>query len=129
MNTEGLRGELSLDEPLARHTSWRVGGPARSLYRPADAADLAEFLRRLDPDEPLLWLGLGSNLLVADEGFPGTVIETQGCLQDLAAVGDLGIRAQPVPPAPRWPVSRPGAAWSGSSSWPASQAPWAGPWP
>lgn len=94
MNTEGLRGELSLDEPLARHTSWRVGGPARRLYRPADAADLAEFLRRLDPDEPLLWLGLGSNLLVADEGFPGTVIETQGCLQDLAEVGELGIRAQ-----------------------------------
>jgi UDP-N-acetylmuramate dehydrogenase len=94
MNTQGLRGELSLDEPLARHTSWRVGGPARRLYRPADAADLAEFLRRLGPEEPLLWLGLGSNLLVADEGFPGTVIETQGCLQDLAALGELGIRAQ-----------------------------------
>jgi UDP-N-acetylmuramate dehydrogenase len=94
MNTQGLRGELSLDEPLARHTSWRVGGPARRLYRPADADDLAEFLRRLDLDEPLLWLGLGSNLLVADSGFPGTVVETQGCLLNLAPVGDRGVRAQ-----------------------------------
>ncbi len=94
MNTEGLRGELRLDEPLARHTSWRVGGPARRLYRPADAADLAEFLRRLDPAEPLVWLGLGSNLLVADAGFPGTVIETQGCLTGMEPAGDLGLRAQ-----------------------------------
>jgi UDP-N-acetylmuramate dehydrogenase len=94
VNTEGLRGILSLDEPLARHTSWRVGGPARHLYRPADAADLADFLRRLDPEEPVLWLGLGSNVLVADTGFPGTVVETQGCLQNLDAAGDIGIRAQ-----------------------------------
>jgi UDP-N-acetylmuramate dehydrogenase len=94
MNTEGLRGELSLDEPLARHTTWRVGGPARRLYRPADAADLAEFLRRLDPQEPLLWLGLGSNLLVDDAGFAGTVVETQGCLTTLAPEGELGVRAE-----------------------------------
>ena len=94
MNTDGLRGVLSLNEPLARHTSWRVGGPARRLYRPADAADLSEFLRRLDPQEPLLWLGLGSNLLVSDAGFPGTVVETQGCLTALRVLGDLGVRAE-----------------------------------
>jgi UDP-N-acetylenolpyruvoylglucosamine reductase len=41
MNTEGLRGELLPDEPMARHTTWRVGGPARRRYRPADAAALA----------------------------------------------------------------------------------------
>jgi len=94
MRSDGLRGELRLDEPLSRHTTWRVGGPARRLYRPADAADLAEFLRRLDPQEPLLWLGLGSNLLVTDQGFPGTVVETQGCLTALGAVGDRGVRAE-----------------------------------
>lgn len=93
-NTPGLRGELRLDEPLARHTSWRVGGPARRLYRPADAADLAYFLRGLDPEEPLLWLGLGSNLLVSDEGFCGTVVQTQGCLTALARSGTQGIRAE-----------------------------------
>lgn len=91
---EGLRGELRCDEPLARHTSWRVGGPARRFYRPADGADLAAFLRRLDPAEPLLWLGLGSNLLVGDAGFAGTVIQTQGCLAFLSPAGQDGIRAE-----------------------------------
>jgi UDP-N-acetylmuramate dehydrogenase len=79
---------------LARHTSWRVGGPARRLYRPADAADLVFFLRKLEPDEPLLWLGLGSNLLVSDEGFAGTVVHTQGCLNSLARIGDGLLRAE-----------------------------------
>lgn len=89
----GLRGELRHDEPLSLHTSWRVGGPARCFYRPADAADLAAFLSGLAPDEPLLWLGLGSNLLVGDAGFPGTVIQTQGRLDTLERLGPLGVRA------------------------------------
>lgn len=90
----GLRGELRLDEPLSLHTSWRVGGPARQFYRPADAADLAAFLRNLDAGEPLLWLGLGSNLLVGDSGFPGTVIQTRGRLDVLERIGELGIRVE-----------------------------------
>lgn len=89
-----LRGELRLDEPLSRHTSWRVGGPARRLYRPADAADLAAFLRQLDPAEPLLWLGLGSNVLIPDSGFPGTVIETHGRLTRIERSGPTGIFAE-----------------------------------
>jgi UDP-N-acetylmuramate dehydrogenase len=91
---QGLRGELRLDEPLARHTSWRVGGPARRFYRPADAADLAAFLCGLSPDEPLLWLGLGSNLLVSDEGFSGTVVQTQGCLTAVEPIGEHGVRIE-----------------------------------
>jgi len=93
-DTLDLRGELRVDEPLARHTSWRVGGPARRFFRPADAADLAAFLRGLDPTEPVLWLGLGSNLLVSDAGFAGTVIQTQGCLNTLERVGERGMRAE-----------------------------------
>lgn len=89
-----LRGELRLDESLSRHTSWRVGGPAKRFYRPADLADLAAFLRRLPPDEPLFWLGLGSNLLVRDGGIRGTVIATQGTLQDLAMTGEYSLRAE-----------------------------------
>lgn len=89
-----LRGELRHYEPLARHTSWRVGGPAKRFYRPADAEDLALFLTELDENEPLLWLGLGSNLLVDDRGFPGTVIQTQGCLNELVCIGPEGLRAQ-----------------------------------
>jgi len=91
---QGLRGELRLDEPLARHTSWRVGGPARRFYRPADAADLASFLCGLSQYEPLLWLGLGSNLLVSDEGFAGTVVQTQGCLTAIEPIGGYGVRIE-----------------------------------
>ena len=87
LNDTGLRGELLLDEPLSRHTSWRVGGPARRFYRPADRADLIEFLRNLAPDEPLLWLGLGSNLLVRDGGFAGTVVALSGRLTALRLGG------------------------------------------
>jgi UDP-N-acetylmuramate dehydrogenase len=91
----GLRGELRRDEPLARHTTWRVGGPAARLYRPADRADLIAFLRTLPANEPVLWIGLGSNLLIADAGWPGTVVETQGCLttMDLMAPGRLRLEA------------------------------------
>jgi len=89
-----LRGELRSDEPLARHTSWRVGGPARRFYRPADAQDLAAFLAQLEPSEPLLWLGLGSNVLISDAGFPGTVIQTQGCLTRMERRGDSQIFAE-----------------------------------
>jgi UDP-N-acetylmuramate dehydrogenase len=87
LNDTGLRGELLLDEPLARHTSWRVGGPARRFYRPADRADLVAFLQTLPPEEPLLWLGLGSNLLVRDGGFPGTVLAVSGRLNALRLCG------------------------------------------
>lgn len=89
-----LRGDMRRDEPLAGYTSWRVGGPARLLYRPADRADLVNFLRGLAPDEPLLWLGLGSNLLVRDGGFPGVVIVTQGRLDLLEQKGEEGIYAE-----------------------------------
>lgn len=80
LNQQILRGEMRLDEPLSRHTSWRVGGPARCFYRPADREDLLLFLHQLDADEPLHWLGLGSNLLVRDGGISGTVIATKGTL-------------------------------------------------
>ncbi|SDX49795.1 UDP-N-acetylmuramate dehydrogenase [Allochromatium warmingii] len=82
-----MRGQWQFDEPLARYTTWRVGGPARRLYRPADSADLCDCLRQLDPNEPLLWLGLGSNLLIDDAGFNGTVILTLGTLTQLEQRG------------------------------------------
>lgn len=79
-----LRGELRLNEPLSRHTTWRVGGPAKRFYRPADREDLIDFLNQLDENEPLYWLGLGSNLLVRDGGVDGTVISTQGSLANIS---------------------------------------------
>ena len=81
--TQSWRGELRYDEPMALHNSWRAGGPARCFFKPADVTELCEFLQQLDPQEPLLWVGLGSNLLVRDGGFPGTVIFTLGALNEL----------------------------------------------
>ncbi len=79
----GLRGELREHEPMARHVSWRAGGPVRLAYFPADLEDLRLFLSRLRRDEKLLFVGLGSNLLVRDAGFDGTVVFTHGALKAL----------------------------------------------
>lgn len=78
-----LQGELRLNEPLARYTSWRVGGPADRFYRPSDREDLLQFLKSLPADERLYWIGLGSNLLIRDGGVRGTVIYTRGRLNRL----------------------------------------------
>ena len=72
----GLRGRLLLDEPMARHTSWRVGGAADYFYTPADKADVIQLLAQLPDDLPIHWIGLGSNLLVRDGGVAGLVLCT-----------------------------------------------------
>jgi UDP-N-acetylmuramate dehydrogenase len=74
LELQGLRGELRLGEPMARHASWRAGGAAARVYLPADLEDLAAFLQQLPQHEPLLFVGLGSNLLVRDGGYRGTVV-------------------------------------------------------
>jgi UDP-N-acetylmuramate dehydrogenase len=91
---QSLRGQLSHDEPLARLTSWRVGGPAERLYRPADLDDLIAFLQGLPETEPLTWLGLGSNLLIRDGGLRGTVILLHGLLDAIEASGSRGLRVE-----------------------------------
>lgn len=68
------RGKLMAGEALAPFTWFRVGGPADRLFLPADAEDLAAFLKDLPADEPLTIIGVGSNLLVRDGGLRGTVI-------------------------------------------------------
>ncbi len=70
----GLRGELAFHVDMSRRVSWRAGGVADRLYVPADLEDLVVFLRTLEAHEPLCFVGLGSNLLVRDGGFRGTVI-------------------------------------------------------
>jgi UDP-N-acetylmuramate dehydrogenase len=87
----GLRGEIRFDEPMRRHTSWRAGGVARRTYRPADMDDLLAFLRALPEDEPLVAVGLGSNLLVRDGGLRGTVLLMHGALTELRLDADGGI--------------------------------------
>ncbi len=69
-----VRGTLTANRPLAELTWLRVGGPADWLFQPADAADLAAFLRDLDPAVPVFPIGVGSNLIVRDGGIRGVVI-------------------------------------------------------
>lgn len=103
-----LRGELRLQEPMARHTSWRAGGCAARAYIPADLDDARAFLASLSQDEPVYLVGLGSNLLVRDGGVRGTVIFTHGVL-DRIGMGDylspdasrLTIYAEAGVPSPR----------------------------
>src|SRR5438067_2438775 len=70
-----FRGRVLENEPLARYTTYRIGGPARYLVLPADADDVVKALD-IAQSRGLPWfvLGLGSNLLVKDTGYPGVVI-------------------------------------------------------
>ena len=79
-----IRGDVRIDEAMSKHTSWRAGGTAARFFKPADLADLQLFLPILPEDEPMLFVGLGSNLLVRDGGFDGTVVLTTPTLHGLS---------------------------------------------
>ena len=89
-----LRGVMHYDEPMSKHTSWRVGGTADQYYQPADIDDLIQLLTQLPEGEQLTWVGLGSNLLVRDGGIRGTVIATSGVLNELMLVEGNHVRAE-----------------------------------
>ena len=80
------RGDLRSNEPMSRHTSWRVGGAADQFFVPADRDDLIQFLVTLDPRCPVTWIGLGSNLLVRDAGVRGVVVATHKCFGNMPRV-------------------------------------------
>jgi UDP-N-acetylmuramate dehydrogenase len=65
---------LRFREPMAHHVSWRAGGPADRFFVPSSIEDLSRFMRSLAEGEAVLFVGLGSNLLVRDGGFRGTVV-------------------------------------------------------
>ena len=88
-----LRGVMRENEPMSRHVSWRAGGRARVFYQPADVLDLAAFLRSRDSREPVLFVGLGSNLLVRDGGFRGAVVFTHHALIGIEVESEVA--AQP----------------------------------
>lgn len=81
-----LRGDLYINEPMKKHTSWRAGGIAARFYKPSDLADLAAFLYGLPQHEPVHFVGLGSNLLVRDGGLRGTVVAPHARINDLQLV-------------------------------------------
>ena len=73
-----VQGELRSNEPMSRHTSWRTGGAADLFFVPSSIDDLQSFLAQLDPDTPIFWHGVGSNLLVRAGGLRGVVISATG---------------------------------------------------
>ena len=73
--TRGIRGEVLEKEPLSRHTSLKVGGPADLFVIPADRDDLVQLIDNLHTAQvPYLVIGGGYNLLVRDKGFRGVAI-------------------------------------------------------
>lgn len=96
-----MNGTLLRNEPMSKHTSWHAGGPADLYFTPRDAQDLGEFLQELPPEVPLLWIGLGSNLLVRDGGVRGAVVATHGALSALERIGEKRIYAEAGVPCAR----------------------------
>ena len=75
MNLPGFKGEIRTNEPMSRHTSYAIGGPADVLALPADRVDLLLLLRALrERKAPFFILGGGTNLLVKDGGYRGCAI-------------------------------------------------------
>jgi UDP-N-acetylmuramate dehydrogenase len=89
------------DVPMSKHTSWHAGGPADIFFSPRDSMDLASFVRQLPAEVPLMWIGLGSNLLVRDGGIRGAVVSTQGALSVLERQSATRIRAEAGVPCAR----------------------------
>lgn len=91
---EGIEGLLLRDEPMHKHTSWRVGGNAELFYVPTDKASLVQLMCQLPGNVPVFWFGLGSNLLVRDAGIPGVVVCTFKGMNEIERVDAESIYAQ-----------------------------------
>ncbi len=87
-----FKGSLLFDESMAKHTSWRIGGNADQFYTPQDIDDLGLFISQLPENENIVFLGLGSNLLVRDKGIRGTVISLKGSLSEIEILDECSIR-------------------------------------
>ncbi|RIV28215.1 UDP-N-acetylmuramate dehydrogenase [Alicyclobacillaceae bacterium I2511] len=103
----GVQG-VQANEPMARHTTWRIGGPSDLFFRPTSVIELQNVLRAaMRLEIPVIVMGRGSNLLVLDGGIRGLVIQlhdtfaqwtlTEGCLitqsgRSLVSVANIAIR-------------------------------------
>ncbi len=87
-------GMLREHEPMSRHTTWGVGGPADLYFKPDNLDELCRFLAELPADQPVSWLGLGSNVLVRDGGIRGIVIATHGALDQIEYTDGGAVRVE-----------------------------------
>lgn len=82
------KGELLLNEPMCRHTSFRIGGPADVFFTPADEYDLRTALAVCRQHRvPVTVIGGGTNLLVSDSGVEGLVVCLAGRLNTVSVQG------------------------------------------
>ena len=87
-----LRGEIRISEPLAKYTSFRIGGPADYYVEPADKEDLVGLVRYIQTNQvPFFIIGNGSNVLISDNGYRGIVINLEGRVNRLGVEGELVI--------------------------------------
>ena len=89
INVSGVK--VINNEPMSRHTSWRTGGVAKQYVQAESLDALSSFMATVPEDEELLWMGLGSNTLVRDGGFNGTVIATQGVMSQMTLLDDVTV--------------------------------------
>lgn len=83
-------GTLLEREPMSKHTSFRIGGPADLFVQPANEEELWNALHLARQEKvPFFIVGNGSNLLVSDEGFRGMILHTGGMLKDISVEGDV----------------------------------------
>ena len=90
----GDSARVRRDEPMSRHTSWHVGGPADVFFTPARRRGSGRLPAPAPAGTPIHWIGLGSNLLVRDGGLRGVVISTHGTLDALARQNATTVRAE-----------------------------------
>ncbi len=96
MNAVGImadvRGKLTPNAPLAPLVWFKSGGLAQYLFEPKDADDLSQFLAKLDPEIPVMALGLGSNLIVRDGGFRGVVVRLGKAFAKVESLSETTLR-------------------------------------
>ena len=83
---------IILNEPLSRHTSWKVGGLADVFFTPNDRNDLSHFLKSNDGN--ITWLGNGTNILVRDGGVKGVVISTKKAFKEIELIDNSSCKAE-----------------------------------
>lgn len=87
-----VRGKLTANAALAPLVWFKSGGSAEWLFEPKDEDDLTSFLKELDPDVPVMALGLGSNLIVRDGGVPGVVVRLGKAFSKIEKIDDVTLR-------------------------------------
>ena len=91
--TSHKRSTVRRNEPMAKHTSWRLGGPADIYFRPETMDELRNFLGELEDNVPVYWTGFGSNLLVRDGGIRGVVIAPTNAFGSVNRLPDNRVEA------------------------------------